>query len=251
MKNLFLLFISFILISCSNPLEVTVVTCQKEKPDTIVFNKKDTLFIKNKIGTILLDANKKHTFSVNNSRIREFNLRNTGGLLNIEGNEFVVFNVSFNKIGIEGYDHAQILRLSHVLIDSFLVSPKMENRYVNNKIYIGNIVDSILVRKNGNYSPLINDIEHLLSEDYDVSTEVWGIKKIGAQNSFIEKFWDYGLEEKVPDSLIVKIRKQDKNSSIYKAAKKILLAKDFLILASQTPSKYTVIDVRDILKQKN
>ncbi len=103
--------------------------------------------------------------------------------------------------------------------------------------------------KNGNYKSFFSEKEKLIEDDYDASKTVYGFKKIGKDNLFIEKFWDFDINEVIPEEMSVKVRSDDKNYSQERTLNAVVLATDFLNYAQKHPNKYLVININELRKK--
>lgn len=259
MKNstisLFLAFIFITLImSCQgNTVKVKIIGSKNPTSDTLIFDSNDTIIMNSSLDSIFLASNRRHTFTINNSKPTSFFVNGKEGILNIYKNEFVVFNVDYKKEGSLGNrtGFGEIELSYFVLIDSFLVGKKKFETELKDIKTFNEIIDTISVKKNGNYKSIINERFRIVEGDYDSSNEMLtGFKKIGKDNLFIEKFWNYDINERIPEELSVQVRDEDKeyDQSLTKSA--IVLANDFLANAKIWTSEFIVIDVRDDLRKR-
>jgi hypothetical protein len=255
MKFLRLLgFTAFLtIISCqSEPIKIKIVGMKNSISDTVIFDSKDTIVTNGVLDSIFLAPYKNHTFTINKSQPVEFRVNNKEGILNIYNNEFIVYNIDYKKDGHEGDKYGLTeIPLSHfVLIDSFLVFEKKFENELNDIKKYNAVIDTIITKKNGNYKAVFDERQRLIEGDYDTSKMVIGFKKIGRDNIFIEKFWDYDINEKIPEEIQVRINSDSKDYNQKRTQNAIVLASDFLRNAKIWKSEFTVIDVRKDLKKR-
>lgn len=251
MKN-YVYILALLLCSCNKPLKITVISNITSGPNTIIFDNKDTLTTSKNIDSIFLSPYKRHTFKINNMKPQEFTLADKEGLLNIAKKEFIVLQLEYENEDGEGSEFglAEINLDSYVLIDSFVVCNKAFEKELMDKIKLKSIVDSLKIRKNGNYKPPLDERFPSDVEEYDNSESVNGFKKIGNKDLFITKFWDYNLGDSIPDKISTRVKKSNQNyrNSVKKTF--ISFADDFLLFARMSPKDYYVVDVRPLLKHK-
>jgi len=252
MKN-YLIILIVLLCSCNKPLKVTVISDINSGPNTIIFDDKDTLITSRTIDSIFLSPYKRHTFKINNSKLQDFIVKDKEGLLNIAKKEFVVIQTEYENQNGEGnkFGVMEINLDSYVLIDSFVVCKKAFEKELMDKTKLKTIVDSLKIRKNGNYKPPIDERFPSDVEEYDNSESVNGFKKIGNRDLFIKKFWDYNFEDSIPSE--IKIRVSESNLNYKNKVRKtfITFADEFLLFARTSKKKYFTIDVRNLLRSKN
>jgi hypothetical protein len=69
----------------------------------------------------------KHTVAVDDSTAREFTVGKSGGILNLDDREFVVYEIKYvaeNRNNRLGFDLSSMVLKSTILIDSFIIVPK-------------------------------------------------------------------------------------------------------------------------------
>ncbi|MBS7253198.1 hypothetical protein [Flavobacterium branchiicola] len=249
----FLIIILICTLSCEkDKLKMQIVG--NNKSDTLIFDSKDTLITHGILDSIMLTSYASHEFTINNSKPIKFKLSNKDGILNTSKNEFILMDIEFASEGTE-MDPMEIGKIefsSYVLIDSFLICKKRFENELKDPIKLNMIIDTISVSKNGNYTT--TDYERDYSSQYDetISAPFSGFKKIGSQNIFIEKVWDYDLNQKIPEEISVQTRSDAANNYVQKRNKTtIVIAKDFLKYATIMVSEYSVIDIKEHLKGKS
>jgi hypothetical protein len=98
--------------------------------------------------------------------------------------------------------------------------------------------------KNGNF--YFNAKE---TAEYDVNEKVKGIKKFGKDKLFIDQFWDFTLNEKVPETIQIMTRKNSIGVNTT-TRNSVLNADLFKIIALLTPDEYKVKTVKQVLEGK-
>lgn len=251
MKNC-IYILALILCSCNKPLKITVISNITSGPNTIIFDDKDTLITDKAIDSIFLSPYKLHTFKINNIKPQEFTLADKEGILNIAKKEFIVLQTEYENEDGKGSEFGllEINLDSYVLIDSFVVCKKVFEKALTDKKKLKTIVDSLKIRKNGNYKPPFDERFPSDVEEYDNSESVNGFKKIGNKDLFITKFWDYNFGDSIPDKINIRVKKGNQNyrNSVKKTF--ISFADNFLLFAKISNKNYYVVDVRDYLKNK-
>jgi len=252
MKN-YIYILAVLLCSCNKPLKITVISNITTGPNIIVFDNKDTLITNKTIDSIFLSPYKRHTFKINSTNPQEFILADKEGVLNIAKKEFIVLQTEYENEDGEGTEFGllEINLDSYVLIDSFVVCKKAFEKELLDKTKLKTIVDSLKIRKNGNYKPPLDERFPSDVEEYDNSESVNGFKKIGNKDLFITKFWDYNFGDSIPDKISIRVRKSNKNYRNNVKKTFITLADDFLLFAKKSNKSYYMVDVRNLLKDKN
>jgi len=249
----FLILMIFIFLLACEREKINIKIIGDNKANTIIFDSKDTIVTNSFLDSIMLTSYQNHEFTINNSAPIKFKLSNKEGILNINKSEFILFNVEFTSEGTETdpMEIGQIEFSSYVVIDSFLICKKRFESELKDFSKLNLIIDSISVSKNGNYKTPLYDHDYSSYYDQDITAPFSGFKKIGANNIFIEKCWDYDLNQKIPEEISIQTRND--NASNYSQKRKkiaIVMAKDFLKYATIMTSDYTVTDIRDELKKK-
>ncbi|MRX70216.1 hypothetical protein SAMN06265349_101783 [Flavobacterium resistens] len=250
-----LIIIFFIsLVSCrrDNP-KITIVG--NGKSDTLIFNSEDTLITHGVLDTIRLSSYSNHEVTINGSKPLKFRVSDKDGILNTSKNEFILFNVEFQSDGTEAnpMEALEIHADSYVKIDSFLICKKIFEKELQDTNKLNLVLDSIAVSKNGNYKTSYHDRDYSSYYDEDLTASFYGFKKIGASNIFIEKTWDYDLNEEIPEEISVQTSNNNYNPKNYiqktdKTA--IVMAKSFLRYATINISEYVVININEQLKKR-
>ncbi len=83
----------------------------------------------------------------------------------------------------------------------------------------------------------------------EVKEIVNDVKKIGKDNLFIEKYWDFDINDQIPEEMSIKVRNDDKNYSQERTLNTIVLANDFLTYAKNHPFEYSVIEIKKLRKK--
>lgn len=248
MKNY--LYIALILLcSCNKPLKITVLSDVSHGANTIIFDNKDTLVTSKSVDSVFLSPRHYHTFTINHSKSQNFFIYEKGGILNTIHKEFIVLQTAFETEegeGSAGLFSFEIPQESYVLIDSFIVCKKLFQ--VGDSAKLKEIVDSISIRKNGNYKPPIDKRFPSETAEYDASTFVNGFKKIGNQELFVERFWDYDFGDSIPDKIKLRVRDSDLKYKNKVDKTFITYADSFLLFAKMSKKDYFVIDVRYLLR---
>jgi hypothetical protein len=251
--KLLIFTVLFCLFSCQEKLKIKIIGMKNTTSDTLIFNSKDTVITHGVLDSVFLDAHEKHLFTINNSKPIKFQTFAKEGMLNINNSEFIILNVDFKSDGKETdpFDAGEINLSSFVMIDSFLICKKIFENEVKDPKILNEVIDSISVKKNGNYRTYMSERERRFDDDYDTSEYVSGFKKIG-NNLFIEKFWDYDINQKIPEEISVQTRSDNTSNYVQKRTKNaIVFAKDFLRYAIIMKSEYSVTDIRSQLKKKH
>jgi hypothetical protein len=171
---------------------------------TIAANTDTTLAVKLMPG--------EHFVKVNDSAKQLFTVPEEGGLLNLSNNEYVVYEIKYAASTSGGFDMDKMRVKSVILIDSFVIIP--------NSAFFA--TDSSL-RKQINY--LIDNNEG--RQATNKNTNVNGLLKTGKGQLFINKFWDYNMTDKIPQSLTVRTNNSFGTNSTTRTS--ILRARLFLL----------------------
>lgn len=249
----FLIIILISTFSCEKQkLRIKIVG--NNKSDTLIFDSKDTLITHGILDSIMLTSYANHELTINNSKPIKFKLSNKDGILNIGKNEFVLIDIEFSSEGTD-MDPMEIGKMefsSYVLIDSFLICKKRFENELKDPLKLNMIIDSISVTKNGNYTTPYYERDYSCDYDETISAPFSGFKKIGSENIFIEKIWDYDLNQNIPEQISIQKRSDATDSYVQKRNKiTIVMAEDFLKYATIMVSEYTVFDIREYLKKKS
>ncbi|MFP9098088.1 hypothetical protein ACLI09_03475 [Flavobacterium sp. RHBU_24] len=245
-----ILSLSFVIISCKREqVGIKIIGKEDVVSDTLIFNSKDTIITHGVIDSVFLSPYQKHTFTLNGSEPTAFNLREKGGILNIYNTEFVVYNVRYDEDdpNNEKYENAEINLMSCVMIDSFLIFEKKFENQLKDPNELRKIITEISGKKNGNYKTYYDERQELIEGgDYDTLNTLDGFefKKIGKDKIFIEKFWDYDMNDNIPEEITVRTRK-DHTTRQEKILKAIISDKDFLANAKIWKNKFYIVDIRD------
>ncbi len=240
--------------SCGrNKPKITIVGSNKS--DTLIFNSEDTLITHGVLDTIRLSSNRNHEVTINGSKPLKFRVSNKDGILNTAKNEFILLSVEFQSDGTEAnpMEELEIHADSYVKIDSFLICKKRFEKELQDINKLNLVIDSISLSKNGNYKTAFDEYDYSSYYDEDLTATFYGFKKIGASNIFIEKTWDYDLNEEIPERIVVETSNKNYNPKNYitktdKTA--IVMAKSFLRYATINISEFAVININEQLKKR-
>jgi hypothetical protein len=202
----------FLFSACSSePVSVFVYAKSEVKPiiEQIIIDKTDTFKLELDTLTIKLKPG-KHSIVFLNKPSQEFEVGEKGGMLNLVNQEFIAYEVLYGEEysrmiseNISKRSPKAILQIGDVIY----MSPVMAKR-ISDKL-LRRILPTISKSKNGNF--VINDNElRITGEDtsvlkgdaeYDTNDKVLGYKKFGNNSLYINKFWDYGLGEELPETI--------------------------------------------------
>jgi hypothetical protein len=244
MKRLLcLLFPALLLAGCSQT--VAVVADKKDRSrGRIVLDGKEAHDFRDSVLRLQLSTG-VHTVSLNGEPPRRFYVPPGGGLLNLDGQAYVAYQVKYVEQGTGRQGQPGEIRVEEavILIDSFLVEEGSMSYLQPDSIYT-RYARQLYATRNGNYYPM-SELAHSIGLDYDSSTEVFGLKRFGAGQLFVARFWDYDPGEAIPESVPV-LAPAD---HVYAASGKKLAVfgeQEFLQLALALPDQFVV---RKVLPQ--
>ena len=226
------LIICFVFLSCK---EVTVVVDRAiddsfTGPVQLVIDEKfdykniaDTSFeLKLKPGT--------HSLKINNNKEQEFEVGDEGGILNISNQEYVAFEIPFmnTKPAKDAFDIEELRVKFPALVDSYFVCIKSRPDEV--------IPDSTIMSL---LPYLTGEKESLMTEEEKVS----GLRTVGKNTLFIDKFWDYNMTDTIPRL----ISEYNSNKSTTKST--IQRSARFLLFAQLDRERYFVRSIPDIKRK--
>ncbi|MBL8000527.1 MAG: hypothetical protein JNL05_01080 [Flavobacteriales bacterium] len=237
MKPLALLLAPALLLSCSDPVQVTVA-CNDQRP--VVFDGSDTLVPRSVVDSIALDPNGLHSCTTASGRTVEFRLGARPGLLNLDSSTFVVFTVDYRS-SEKDLNGPQII-VGHVLVDSFLVYRKpFPDSHLDDSTAVR---IAARLRADGNYAEAITPFGRRPLQSYARTRNVAGVRAIGPEEVFVERFWDFDLGQEIPSSITVAVNKGLERIDTERQRTAIMESHRFLVFASLSPEVYEVIDLR-------
>lgn len=225
----FLLVISIVFISCK---EVTVVVDRAiddslngpihlEIDDKYDYkNITDTSFaLELKPGT--------HSLKINNGKEQEFEVGDEGGILNISNQEYVAFEILYKSTNPpkDAFDMEELRVKFPAIVDSYFVSIKNKPDEV--------IHDTTIL---GLLPYLTGEKKSMITEEENVS----GLRTVGKNKLFIDKFWEYNITDTIPRQL----SEMNQNKSITRTT--IQRSGRFLLMAMLDTEQYFVRSIPEI-----
>ena len=212
-------------------LVVTMLISCSDKKVSILYNAKfatehkvvidDTLIlghsVSNVFSPLILSAG-KHTIRIDTAPAKEFKVIDDGDILNIASEEFVIYPIKFSLGDDKGSVYSGLPNL--LIIDSFAVGSTSYLKILGAWL----TKTKALKASNGN-----EDTELL---------------KIGRNQLYIKKSWDYDMTQTAPASINEEISAGVKQVTDFR--KRILPAKDFLKLAKETAVGFIAIPLSNI-----
>lgn len=210
---------------------ICICSCTVKKAEVIIDNTAvsnskvvidDTMTLKpgattGRYGKILLSTG-NHSFSMNGGEKKPFTVGENGGLLNLSGEEYVIFPLKFTNIK-SGEEFGKTINVSWpIVIDSFLIRDAGNGTDEKSMLQVLQ-------------SPAMKDMI-----GYDLT-------KTESGQIFIEKTWDYGLGEDVPTEITVSVQNKNAQTNEYKF--KLTTAKAFLNYATSS-KQFDVIKIQDM-----
>ena len=236
MKNaLFLLLSSILLFSCGSGDVMVVVDKEDLSSGKFTIDGNKTYAFKDSLIQLQLPSG-KHSVTLDAGPSREFFVGDKGGLLNLDGQEYVAFTVSYEERNSEARFSTDMMSPNQaaILIDSFIILQKRNDAQRRpSDTFFNELFPKLLAAKNGNYIPELQG----LNRGYDSSKQVSGLKKFGKGKLYVEKFWDYSPGEDIPQTLEV----NGSQSTVFKQSATrvaVLRAGHFLSVASISPEIY-------------
>ncbi|MBK9286789.1 MAG: hypothetical protein IPN38_03660 [Flavobacteriales bacterium] len=234
--TLFLLLAS-LLCSCSDPVQVTV-SSRDQRP--LVFDGTDTLAPKEAVDSIALSSSAEHTCTTADQRTLSFRVGTKPGLLNPDSNAFVVFSIDYRSD--QSANQGPKIIVGYVLVDSFLVYRKpFPQEHLEDELAL-RIAER--VREKGNYAEAIMPMGRRPLKSYATSKDVAGVRSIGPDQVFTERFWDYDLGQEIPSTITASVQEGMEKFDTERKRTAIMEATKFLVFASLSPDVYEVIDLR-------
>jgi hypothetical protein len=142
----------------------------------------------------------RHFLQINDSAKREFTVSEKGGIVNLNNSEYVVYEVKYTSGGASGLPEADPFRMkSAILIDSFVIIPKTRSTPADSALRA--LIPKLMKKQSTANTSLSNE-------------NVRGLKLIGKDQFFIEKFWDYSMTDSIPETMQVQTNKYVINDNI-------------------------------------
>ncbi len=249
-----LLAMACALLASCNSDKVKIVVSRDEdnllnKSKLMVIDDKDTIRMQDTTFDIYITTGIHH-LKFDTGEPVKIVVQKEGGMLNVDNQEFVAFEVSYEDIpnghNDKGLDisKARIYPTVAIIIDSMIITLATESHYVP---YLDRqmLLDSLLASKNGNLMALDKIIP-----GYDESEAISKFKKFGKNKMYIHKFWDYHVNEDMPDTISIKKRKSDFAFSSTTSRTTVLPASTFLLLAMMAPDEYLVRSYQEFVENK-
>jgi hypothetical protein len=206
---------------------------------TVVIDGKTTLKM---IGDTAITVELKpgtHNVAVNKEKPREFKVGGKGGLLNIDNVDYIAFEVEYapqNKYGNDNLNMHNMRITDMVVVDSFLIREKSKFRLMSDSV-LRKRLPEFMSDPDGNIG--IGKFEH---------EGLNGLKKVGKNQLFVDRFWDYHINEEMPETIEIRTRKGDIMTSSTRS--KITRASTFLIMAMINRDIYEVRSFESIRSGK-
>lgn len=161
---------------------------------------------------------------------KTFEVKEGGGIINLDNAEYVIYGIEYSssKLGLGG-----MKRETPILIDSFIVFKNQE--VFGKKIPMS---DKKLVE-------MLPKIEQNVSGKDGKQTAKF--TKVGKDQFYIDKFWDYNLNDEIPETIEVKGISGSKTKYAAMRANYFLLS---LYLGNDEYSARTIADVKAGLHDK-
>lgn len=246
MRIILLMITCAIVVSSCNTQPVTVMVdkifTDTNTVSTIVFDGKDSFAIKDTAIAVQLKPG-NHSFVLNNQTAKEFTVGENGGLLNLDNQEYIVHEIEYaatQQTNMVGFNPMRVKAV--VLLDSNIIIPK-NGASIKSDSMLQVILPKLQAAKNGNYFGFLHQ-KNL--ESYDTNETIAGIKKFGKDKLYIERFWDYTLNQTIPKTLEVRVNKNALFSSSTTTRSSIMPAKMFLLYAMFNKEEYIVKSIQQI-----
>jgi hypothetical protein len=237
MRSTFLFLLAAFLGSCSEPVQVTVLTSE-QRP--LVFDGTDTLVPRGAVDSIALSSSEAHTCVTADGRSLTFRVGNKPGLLNPDSNAFVVFSIDYRSN--QSANQGPKVIVGYVLVDSFLVYRKpFPQDHLDDDLAL-RIAERL--REKGNYAEAIMPMGRRPLKTYATSKDVAGVRSIGPDQVFTERFWDYDLDQEIPEAITASVQEGMEEFDTERKRTAIMEARKFLLFATLSPDVYAVIDLR-------
>ena len=205
----------FLLSSCAKEQKVVYYNSKFASTHKILID--DAIVIEKNISKPFMKLNLlegKHTIKIDDGKPKEFEVENDNGILNIAEEDFVVYPIKFtlgnDNIGMTMAGLPNILVLDSVVVASQMYLQMFGTKKLKEKVQKAN---------NGNKE----------SELY----------KIGKGQIFIDKTWDFNIDEENPTTINEAVSSKTKNMTIFK--KRIVTTKKFLEVAENPENGFMSI----------
>jgi hypothetical protein len=189
MKKIFLLITVIALSGCSK--ESATVVLDKSSSDNLPMEividdtMKITLVADTSMDIRLLEG--EHTLKAKNID-QKFTVEEGGGIINLDNTDYVIYPIEYTTGGVNALGRIQ--SGAPILIDSFIV---FKNREIFGKI----IQPSDELLKNQLPEIENRDKNHVVSKNKT-------FQKLGKDQFYIHKFWDYNLNDHIPETIEIK-----------------------------------------------
>lgn len=199
-------FILIILAGCESKMVDVSVSNAAISNQKIIID--DTLVLKvlpnsKTYSTIQLRAG-SHTFSINGNSKQNFKVGDEGGILNVSQQEFVIYPITYSNTTAEDVNHYMVSLNYPIIIDSFIV-------YNRGMVSAQSELKDLLKNEN---------VKDFLEKD---------IIKTPSDQLFINKTWDFNIDQEPSDTISVKVKTKDTKTHGFK--KKISDSRSFLLYA--------------------
>ena len=251
MQYIFSATIVLLLLSACSSSPVTVMVDKKfndsSKVSTIIFDAKDTFYLKDTAVAVLLKPG-VHSFVLDKSTAKEITVGDKGGILNLDNQEYIAHEIEYGaeqKSSYSGFEGMSLKAL--VIMDSNIIIPK-KGVTIKSDSSIRRIIPILQKAKNGNFLSFPMQNKNMV--DYDTNVTIAGIKKFGKDRLYIERFWDYTLNQEIPKTLQVRVNKNAVFSSSTTTRTSVMHAEMFLFYAMMNSEEYTVKSLKQIRESK-
>jgi hypothetical protein len=231
----------FIMYSCntnSGPVKV-LIDKKADKPTKITIDGSQVYNIKSDTALPVMLSSGKHTVAVNDSTAREFAVGNEGGILNLDDQVYVAYEIRYvseDRNNGFGFDMNAMVLKSTILLDSFIIVPKGPLSKADS--VLRKMVPK-LQASDGNY----------YTGGFDEKNEGFhGLKKTGKGKLFIDKFWDYSMDEEIPQTIQVRTNSTFGTTSTTRSS--IMHANIFLLYAMMNEEEFTVKSLKSVMEGK-
>jgi hypothetical protein len=212
MKYIFYVITILLFAACSSdpvPVFVNAQPITETKIYKLIIDKTDTIELKKDTITLLLKPG-KHNIVFGNKPVQDFEVGENGGILNLGNQEYIAYEVLYGESSSIEYEERinKMQPKAIIQIGEYLyMSPGIEKQVTDK--YLRKILPTLASSKNGNFMFTYNtsngynkDTNIIKGDlDYDTNEKVRGFKKFGKDKLFINKFWDYGLNETLPETI--------------------------------------------------
>lgn len=230
----------FIMYSCnvnSDPVKV-IIDKKADKSTKITIDGNQVYNMKSDTALPVMLSAGKHTVAVNDSTAREFTVGNKGGILNLDDQEYVAYEIKYvaeDRNNRLGFDMTDMIMKSTILLDSFIIVPKGPLSKADSMLR--KIVPKLQASKDGNYYTGGLDEEN---------KGFHGLKKTGKGKLFIDRFWDYSMGEEIPQTIQVRTNSSFGTTSTTRSS--IMHADIFLLYALMNNEEFTVKSLKSIME---